>query len=192
MSCVLKSYPVLSSCPETNEKKRCPKCGSLHTKKKGFTHKTLKTSRGIIPHKLQRYYCHACTISFTSQGCQERRYPSKKQQQEAVLDYVAATSTLREVSYRYHVSHQTIINWMMRYSSEIKAELPQPKTWSGYISFDAKETSVSGKKRILLFALDSYTGYPFDYHISIQENTEATQTLLEKVGSVKIQIRLLL
>ncbi len=97
MSCVIERYPELSSCHEDNEKKRCPECLSLHCKKKGFLYKNLRTLRGSVKHKLQRYYCHSCGISFTSQGYQKRSPHSKTQEQKAVLDYVSTTSTLREV-----------------------------------------------------------------------------------------------
>ena len=182
MSCVIERYPELSSCHEDNEKKRCPECLSLHCKKKGFLYKNLRTLRGSVKHKLQRYYCHSCGISFTSQGYQKRSPHSKTQEQKAVLDYVSTTSTLREVSYRFNVSHQTILNWMMKHREiGLGDGHSLPKTWSGYISFDGKETTVKGKKRTLLFALDSYSGYPFEYQVSLRENTEATQNLLDKV-----------
>ena len=41
-----KSKDELYSCHEQNEKKRCPKCGSLETKKNGFTHSEILSERG--------------------------------------------------------------------------------------------------------------------------------------------------
>ena len=46
-----KSKDELYSCHEQNEKKRCPKCGSLETKKNGFIHSEILSERGKVKTK---------------------------------------------------------------------------------------------------------------------------------------------
>lgn len=182
MSCYIETYDSFNFCHEDNEKKSCFQCGSLQTKKKGFTSSILKTERGPVKRKLQRYYCHSCGISFTSKGYRVRARHSFIQQQKAVLDFVFTKSSLREVSYRYDVSHQTILNWMMKLGDAMETQqIPPRASWSGYICFDGKETKVKGQKRILLFSSDAYNGYPFQYFIALKEDTLATEVFLKRI-----------
>jgi hypothetical protein len=43
-----KNKNELYSCHEHNEKKRCPKCGRLETKKIGFINSRILTIRGYV------------------------------------------------------------------------------------------------------------------------------------------------
>jgi len=183
MNSVPTSYHELSFCHEKNEKKRCPQCGGFQTKRKGFTPSLSQTSRGPVPRKLQRYYCHSCHISFTSQGYGKRLRHPVPYQQEAVLDFVASKSSSREVAYRFGVTHCTILQWTQTLSAQMDTQtIPSPEDWSGYICFDGQESTVMGKKRVILIATDTYTRFPFLYQSGIAEDHKLTLNFLSQVA----------
>ena len=45
----VKNNDELSSYHEDNEKKRCPRCGGLHTKRNGFLYSRITSKRGLMP-----------------------------------------------------------------------------------------------------------------------------------------------
>jgi len=91
-------------CHEQNEKKRCPLCGSLETKKKGFYRATQRTRRGSVVRKRQRFYCLTCHHSFNDSGYQTRKCISEDLKQHAVNDYTLTKNSLSEVAQRYKVA----------------------------------------------------------------------------------------
>jgi transposase-like protein len=66
------SYDEFISCHEHNEKKRCPFCGNLRTKKHGFIYSRILTNRGRVKRKTQRYLCRECGKTFTYFGTKTR------------------------------------------------------------------------------------------------------------------------
>lgn len=194
MSCGTISYDELSLCHAENEKKRCPHCGGLRTKRKGFSSSIIRTNRGSITRRLQRYYCFECKTSFSSSPASvsgHRSRHSLPHRQKAVLEYVYSKSSSREVGRRYDVSHQTVLNWTYRFGKQINEDrIPGPTQWSGYICFDGQESKVKGHKRVLLLAVDAYNSYPFVYRSGLAENRLLTEAFLEKVaGTYPVSIR---
>ena len=175
------SYKTFSACHAENKKKRCPICGSLRTKRKGFSKRNLKTSRGKIPTKIQRYYCHQCNHSFTSQGFDCRKHFSEEYKKKIVLDYVLTKSSLSETGSRYGVSRSSILNWMLQISKTYPEmnDLPMYKSCSGYVQFDGKFPSIKGKKHCLIHSSDAHSNEPICYSLYGNENSESTNKFLQ-------------
>ena len=139
----IKNYNELNSCHD--EKKRCPECESLNTKKNGFIYSQINAKRGLINRKTQRYRCKSCGSSFTSHGYNKRKFISDDVKIKAVRDYVLTKNSLSEVAIRYGVSKSSILNWMKQKSKDIigieGVKIPK-KNCSGIIPVDGKEIKV--------------------------------------------------
>jgi transposase-like protein len=178
-----KVYNNLCSCPEDKyEKKRCPECGSLNTKKKGFTKSKIKTRRGEIKRALQRYVCKECLSSFCNQDKGHRKRITEKLKEKAVLEYICEKSSLREVARRYNVSATAINNWIEKVAKGIPLieEGIKEHQWSGMIQFDGKEIRIQGRKKVIMTACDGITGMPINYDLVERENKEGTFAFLNK------------
>ena len=182
----IKAGSSVYFCHENNEKKRCPKCDSLDTKKKGFTKGSVLTDRGKIERSLQRYCCKNCGISFTSKGYDTRSRVNKKIKSKAVNDFVLTKNSLSEVAARYSISRQSILNWM----NEIAVNYPSPETlsphieYSGTIQIDGKETKVKGERRTIFVAVDTVNNVPITYGKYDYENSFNTNTFLAQLKEI--------
>ncbi len=178
-----RGYGVLYSCHEDNEKKRCPECCSLETKKKGFIYSNILTNRGIQKRKTQRYYCKKCSKNFTFHGYNVRKHASSGLQKQAVFDYVATKNSLSEVGTRYGVSKSTILNWLPVVSESYPSllSLNREIQWSGIIQLDGKVIKIKGEKKTLLIASDAKEKKPFYYLFADAEDTYWSTQFLHKV-----------
>jgi len=180
------SYNKLYLCHEHKEKKRCPHCQSLDTKKKGYSASRFRTKRGIIKRRLQRYFCKNCKKSFTHNQPHNRTRYSETIKYNAVKDYVITKNSLSEVSARYQITPPTILNWLKEQSSyfpsilSLHSKLPK----SGVIQIDGKEIKVSGNRKVILIASDAVSKKPFYYTLSNKENKEASKHFLKGVKRV--------
>ena len=183
MSYLQTSCSELSSCHEKNEKKRCPFCGSLHTKRKGFVKSFFKTKRGLVPKKTQRYFCKECGKNFCSNMPGRRKWASDDLKASAVSDYVTTKSSLSEVGKRYGIHASTVHRWLIE-----KADNPKSfgkasvKGASGYFCFDGKVIRVGGNKRTLLWASDAETRELICYLYSPREDSRAAYEFLELIS----------
>jgi transposase-like protein len=171
----------LSSCHEHNEKKRCPECGSLHTKKKGFYTAVIRTCRGSVERNLQRFICSDCHHSFHDRA--SRTCISDDLKFKAVSDYTLTKNSLQEVAERHAVSKSSILNWMHQIASQIPdgQSLPVIEHPSGTIMIDGKELKIGREKYSLLVAFDDGRGLPIHYELYEDENTESTWHFLREV-----------
>ena len=171
---------VLSLCHEYKEKKRCPKCQSLETKKKGFIASQIKTKRGLVKRKSQRFYCKSCKISFTFKGYNKRTKVSEELKRKAVSDFVTTKNSLSEVAERYEIGKTSILRWL----PEIALQCPSIEFKglpSGLILLDGKEIKVKGKKRVVLIAIDAISKEIIYYGIYNNESTQSGHVFLNKV-----------
>ena len=173
-------------CHEHNEKKRCPCCGFLNTKKKGFSLSNIRTSRGIIKRKLQRFFCRDCKSSFTSNGLNTRKRVSKQIKEKAVNDYVLTKNSLSEVASRYGISKTTILNWLGKISNgyPLLKDIKNPTHWSGIILLDGKEVKIKGKRKTILIASDAINHKPVHYAKCDRENSEYSREFLKAVKMI--------
>lgn len=184
MDCLQTICEELSSCHEKNEKKRCPICGSLRTKRKGFVKSFIKTKRGIVPKRTRRYFCNDCGKNFCSNFADKRKRTSDDLKASAVKDYVATKSSLSEVGKRFKVHASTIYRWLIEKAGNPRSSgKVSPIESSGYICFDGKVLKVGGKKRTLLWASDSITRELICYLYSFKEDRHATYEFLELVSN---------
>lgn len=178
----IKNYNELNSCHD--EKKRCPVCESLNTKKNGFIHSQINTKRGMTKRKTQRYRCNHCGSSFTSHGYNKRKFISDDIKIKAVRDYVLTKNSLSEVAIRYGVSKSSILNWMKQKSKDIigieGVKIPE-KDCSGIISVDGKEIKVSGLKKVVYVACDAITGIPICYEVYDKEDRANSLDFFSKI-----------
>ena len=170
-------------CHEQNEKKRCPLCGSLETKKKGFYRATQRTRRGSVERRCQRFYCLTCHHSFNDSGYQTRKCISEDLKQHAVNDYTLTKNSLSEVAQRYKVAKTSIINWMQQEVQFIPDEniLPPLQNPSGIIMLDGKEIKVNKKHYTLLVAIDAVSHLPIHYALYEKECSESSVIFLTAV-----------
>ena len=177
------SYKELYSCHEKNKKKRCPFCDSLRTKRKGFVKSFIKTKRGRVPKRTQRYFCNECGKNFCSNTPGKRKRASDDLKDTVVNDYIITKSSLSEVGKRYDVHASTVHRWLIE-----KADNPKSfgkasiKEFSGYLCFDGKVLKVGGEKRTLLWANDAVTSKPLCYLYSPREDSRATYKFLELIS----------
>ena len=183
MNCLQTSYKELSSCHEKNEKKRCPFCGSLRTKRKGFVKSFFKTKRGHVPKRNQRYFCNECGKNFSSNLPGKRKRTSDDLKATAVRDYVTTKSSLSEVGKRFGVHASTVHRWLIEKAGNPKSfGKASIKEFSGYLCFDGKVLKVGGNKRTLLWASDAVTGKLLCYLYSRREDSRATYEFLRLIS----------
>ena len=143
---------VLISCHEDNEKKRCPICKSLNTKKHGFINSNILSVRGIQKRKIQRFFCKECHKSFTSQGHNKRQKTSTHLKNKAVKDFVHTKNSLQEVADRYQVSKTSVLNWLKKTASDISDNFKPLSNLDDVLLIDGKEIKVNGNKKVLLIS----------------------------------------
>ena len=181
-----KSKDELYSCHEQNEKKRCPKCGSLETKKNGFIHSEILSERGKVKRKSQRFLCKSCGISFTDHGYGVRKKTSDTVREKAVRDYALTKSSLSEVSKRFQVSKMTILNWM----NEIETLYPaielikDNREWSGLLTVDGKEIRIRKVRKTILVCCDAMNGKPIYYGVYDSENKQNSEAFCKQVKEI--------
>ena len=177
-----KTYK-LYFCHEHNEKKRCPICGFLNTKKKGFTAGNILTTRGLVKRKIQRYFCHNCNSSFTSNGLNKRKRINDDIKHKNVNDYVVTKNSLSEVSVRYGISKTSILNWLKEISKEypLIEDIKCNDNWSGIVLLDGKETKVKGQRRSILIASDAVNRKPILYAKYDRENINNSRDFLMRL-----------
>jgi len=170
-------------CHEYKEKKRCPKCGLLTTKKKGYIYSKILSSRGIIGRKTQRFYCKSCGISFTNQGYNKRQKTSQHLKEKAVSDYVTTKNSLGEVGKRYNITKSAILSWLPEISSKYRSiySIHNAKLWSGIIQIDGKELKIKGVKHVLLVGSDATSKIPIHYELVKTENKECVRCFIKNL-----------
>jgi transposase-like protein len=176
----IRNKTELYSCHEYNEKKRCPQCGALETKKAGFIYSRIKSNRGMVKRKSQRFFCHECRTSFTDAGYNVRKKVSDQLKQSSVIDYVTTKASLSEIGRRYSLSKTSILNWLPDEALK-HPELAQRRqgiTWSGYLQIDGKEIRIRKRKRVILTASDSLNGEPICYGVYDKEDSECSKKFL--------------
>jgi len=168
---------------EQNEKKRCPCCGSLETKKHGFTTSEVLTKRGKTWRQLQRYLCKVCGKSFTSAGYDVRRRVSDEIKEMAVMDYVCTKCSASEVGKRYGVTKMTVLNWMNHMACDFPKleELNKYDDWSGYITLDGKEIKIRKQRRVIFTASDAVLKKPVFYKVYDGEDSANSGDFIREV-----------
>ena len=161
-----------------SEKKRCPHCTSLHTKKNGFIDSNIKSVRGVVTRKTQRFYCNDCGKSFTHFGVKTRKRVSEHLKKKAVFDFVLTKNSLREIGERYQVSKTSVLNWLSVIADSFELFTINSTKCSGLIQIDGKEIKVKGIKKSILVAIDAKTKQPLLYKISNGENKESAKIFL--------------
>lgn len=182
----IKNNDELSSCHEDNEKKRCPRCGGLNTKRNGYRHSRVVSKRGLVIREARRFICLDCKISFTDAGFNVRKKVSDFLKREVVAKYVTTKASLREIGKLYGVSKTSILNWLPEESLKYPS-LEQSSTgidWSGYIQIDGKEIKIKKRKRVILTATDSINGRPICYGVYDREDSEHSRKFLEKTRDI--------
>lgn len=159
--------------------KRCPRCGSVHIKKKGFIRSRIHTRRGVVPRKLQRYLCLPCHKNFTYQIANRRRRYSTDLIRAGVKRYLEDNTSLRPVARDFDISARSLLNWVMRYGRNAKSPIEvadelKPK-WSGLLGVDGKELSIKGHDLTVLIAQDVVTFDPVFFCIAQSENIQEAE-----------------
>jgi len=176
------SYNRLYLCHEYNEKKRCPECSSLDTKKNGFIYSRIFTLRGSVTRRTQRYYCHYCRTSFTHFGKDKRKKTSDDLKQKVVFDYVISKSSLQDIRRRYGVARSTILNWLQRISTTLSLGIRiDAARCSGVIQIDGKELKIKGKKKTVFLSIDAKTKQPLSCMVCDGENTRTAEQFLKNL-----------
>ena len=141
------------------KRKRCPRCGSLNTQRRGsYSTKTL-TSRGERQRKIQRCYCLHCHTSFSERAGSKgsKRYEPCLILKAANL-YFNAEASYRAVGIQLHVRPYQIFLWINELGSNYKsfeevARKLSPQ-YTGYFLLDATSVPIEGEKNQLLLTAD--------------------------------------
>lgn len=173
-----RSYETFSSCHEYNEKKRCPNCSSLDTKKNGFIYSRILTVRGKVKRRTQRFFCKECGKSFTHLGRNVRKQTSSDLKRRAVFDYVLTKNSLKEIGSRYNLSKTTVLNWLSQLSETIQPVNINASKCSGIVQIDGKEIKLNGKKKTIFLSIDAKTKQPLLYKICDGEDKLSAEDFL--------------
>ena len=142
------------------KRKRCPRCGSLDTKRHGTYSPKVLTSRGERQRKIQRHFCLNCHKSFS-----ERVEPkgTKRYEPSLILKaadlYFNAEASYRAVGRQIHVRPYQLFLWINELGKssksfeEVASEL-SPE-YSGYFLADATTVFIQGEKNQLLLTADA-------------------------------------
>lgn len=145
---------------------RCPRCGSLATKRNGKTATTPTRFTGPA-RPLQRFFCSDCGASFTT----GRRIASPRARfgddvvREAVRLYVQGLSSYRTLAILLEerlgrpVSRFTLNRWVDDAGAAAKTPLAVsadlvPRGWGGVLGIDGKVLRIGGAKCCLLIGVD--------------------------------------
>ncbi|HID02043.1 MAG TPA: hypothetical protein EYP18_02345 [Desulfobacterales bacterium] len=138
------------------KRKRCPRCGSLNTQRRGSYSAKRLTSRGERQRKVRRYYCVQCDTWFSERLGAKRYEPSLIL--KATDLYFNTEASYRAVSRQLHVRPYQLFLWINELGSncksfeEVARELsPQ---YSGYFLADGTTISIQGEKYQLLLTAD--------------------------------------
>jgi transposase-like protein len=153
-----------------NERRvRCPKCGSLDTKRHGRTSAVPIGLAGPLG-SLQRFLCRGCGRTFTSsrRAARPRARFADDAIEEAVRLYVQGLPSYRVLSALLEqrlgrpVGRFTLNGWVDELGGraktpvEVSAEL-RPPSWGGFLGVDGKAIYVRGEERCLLSGVDQAT-----------------------------------
>jgi len=176
-----KDYNDLYSWHEQKEKKRCPICGSIDTKRHGLIEGRMRIVRGEVKKQTQRFYCNCCHKSFTDKGYDVRTRYSENFKSDTAMMYVMTKASLSEIAEIKGVSNTSINNWIIEIASKTDEFYDFGfRNPSGYIQIDGKEVRVKGEKRVIFVASDSKSHRPVCYGIYDSENNRnAKQFMLQ-------------
>ncbi len=148
---------------------RCPRCGSLDTKRNGKTTAAPVSANGRLK-PLQRFLCRACRASFTPDRTTARRGASFTDDVmvEAVRLYVQGLPSYRTLATLLtrqldrSVSAMTLNRWVHDLGGAAKTPLEvssslAPTGWGGVLGVDGKAIFVAGEERTLLVGVDQAT-----------------------------------
>ena len=178
---------VLSLCHEYNEKKRCPICKSLNTKKHGFINSNILTVRGFQKRKIQRFFCKNCQKPFTSKGYKQRKKTSNHLKNKAVKDFVNTKNSLQEVADRYHISKVSILNWLKQIAINIPDAFRPIPNLNDVLLIDGKEIKVNGKRKVLLISKTFLSREIAFYALYDYENIASSIDFLTKIKELYIK-----
>jgi len=168
-------------CHDEKEKKRCPLCKSLDTKKHGFLNSKILTVRGIQKRKIQRFLCKNCQKSFTLKGYNKRQKTSEHLKNKAVKDFVHTKNSLQEVGDRYDVSKTSILNWLNKKAKLFPDHFDPISEFDDILLIDGKVIKLKGKKKVLLICKTFFSKQIAFYNIYDSENIVSSIDFLSKI-----------
>lgn len=145
---------------------RCPRCGSLETKRKGMASTAPRGVGGPLK-PLRRFLCRGCGRSFTlgrDAALARSRY-TREVKAETVRLYVEGLASYRVLSRLMAarvgelISPVTLNRWVLETAQaaktplQVSAELAPP-AWGGFLGVDGKTIWVRGTKHALLVGVD--------------------------------------
>jgi transposase-like protein len=140
-------------------RKRCPRCGSLNTQRRGSYSAKIVASWGKRQREIQRYCCLHCHSWFSekTETKTTNRYEPSLILKAADL-YFNAEASYRAVGRQLHIRPYQVFLWINELGSNCKsfedvARELSPK-YSGYFLADATTVFIQGEKNQLLLVAD--------------------------------------
>lgn len=175
---------------------RCPRCGSLDTKRNGKATATPVGANGPLK-PLQRFLCRTCGLSFTSARTTARRGASFSNDVmvEAVRLYVQGLPSYRTLATLLGrqldrpISAMTLNRWVQNLGHaamtplEVSATLVPPG-WGGVLGVDGKAIFVAGEERTLLVGVDQSTQDIVNAEVVETETEDAFERLVRQAVTV--------
>ena len=176
-----------------NERRvRCPRCGSLDTKRHGRTSSAPAGLGGSLG-SLQRFLCRDCGRSFTQppRSAAPRARFADDVVEEAVRLYVQGLpsyrilSVLLEQRLGRQIGRVTLNGWVddlggrAKTPLEVSAEL-RPPGWSGFLGVDGKAIYIRGQEAALVVGVDQGSRDVVHAVVSEIEGEEAFERLVRE------------
>lgn len=122
---------LIVSLSTKKENQICPECGSTHCnvhdyKIKEIIHSVLTFKKCIIIYKKRRYRCKDCNSVFFEPNSFNFGYNRISDVTlQCILKDLKTTVSYKDIAERYHVTSQTILNYMDKYIDPKRRELPE-------------------------------------------------------------------
>ena len=153
---------------------RCPHCQEVEKQvKAGFTYAGS-----------QRILCKICQKRYTPNP-KDAGYP-QEMRHEAVEMYVDDTN-FRAISRRLKVNHQTVINWINAYATQVPEKPPIVEGPIETAELDELFTFIGDKKNkaYIITVVDRYTRCFLQYEVVQVRSTEEVQSLIDDLPAAK-------
>ncbi|MDI6892066.1 MAG: transposase [Actinomycetota bacterium] len=146
-----------------------------------------KSLSGQRKEKTQRYFCKDCKRYFNLRRNKRSRY-TREFKNETVKRYVEDNTSLRAIAKRMEVSRSMVLNWVSEAGKlckdPIETDLKLNPSWSGILGIDGKPVSISGRKDVVLVAVDRLTKDLVHLQIVKAESEEDFENFLIEIRDI--------
>lgn len=178
-------------------KKICPKCFSSSFKKDGFIKLQVFSKQGWRYHRCQNYRCHNCNRQWHYQNNLIGMFHIEMIEYSAYV-YLRSLSLNNTIEIIQAWFEKDILskNILLNHLEELIDKLPSfsettnifKPTRSGYYAWDGLWFKYQGEDRVLLICFDVVSLDIINYQISLDENYQTYEQLIDKINQTEPDI----